>query len=148
MTQRPEEGEASKALKNGSQKRILIVDDNRLLAFTLDAILRDEGYDTAVAYSGEEAIRVASSFKPDLLLSDVMMGGMNGVEAALEILRTLPNCKVLFMSGRACTDVLQDARSRGFNFQLLCKPIPAPILLEKISAILSDECSSAASAGF
>ena len=123
--------------------RILVVDDERPITSTLAAILGYQGYETAIAHSGEQAIQVASSFRPDFVVSDVVMGGMNGVEAALEILRILPECKVLFISGGAYIDPLEDARSKGFNFELLCKPVPAPELLGKISQMLSTGGSSA-----
>ena len=106
--------------------KILVVDDEHAIASTLVTILGTQGYETATAYSGEEAIQVACSFQPDFILSDVMMGAMNGIEAAIEILRAQPKCKVLFISGNACyRDLLTEARAAGFNFEVLEKPIPA-----------------------
>jgi CheY-like chemotaxis protein len=124
------------AMRNKRHK-ILVVDDEHVIASTLATILGYQGYDTATAYSGEEAIQVACSFQPNFILSDVMMGAMNGVEAAIEILRTLPKCKVLFISGNAgYPELLGNARAKGFNFEVLAKPIPPPELLAKISQIL------------
>jgi CheY-like chemotaxis protein len=118
--------------------KILVVDDEQAIASTLATILGYQGYETATAYSGEEAIKVACSFQPNFILSDVMMGAMNGVEAAIEILHTLPKCRVLFISGNAgYRDLLKEARAEGFNFEVLEKPIPPPELLGRISQILS-----------
>jgi CheY-like chemotaxis protein len=118
--------------------KILVVDDEHAIASTLATILGHQGYEMATAYSGEEAIKVACSFQPNFILSDVMMGTMNGVEAVIEILRALPNCKVLFISGNAdYRDLLGKARAEGFNFEVLEKPIPPPELLRRISQILS-----------
>ena len=117
--------------------KILVVDDEHAIASTLATILSYQGYETATAYSGEEAIQVACSFQPNFILSDVMMGAMNGVEAATEILRALPKCKVLFISGNArYRDLLKEAKAAGFNFEVLEKPIPPPELLGKIWQIL------------
>ena len=67
--------------------KILVVDDERAIAATLAKILDYRGYKTAKAYSGEEAVQLACSFQPDCIVSDVMMGKMNGIDAVIEILR-------------------------------------------------------------
>jgi CheY-like chemotaxis protein len=119
--------------------KILVVDDERSIAATLARILEYRGYETAKAYSGEEAVQMARSFQPDCLVSDVMMGAMNGIDAAIEILRTLPYCKVLFISGNAgYGDLLENARAKGFDFEIMLKPVPPPELLAKIEQILSN----------
>jgi CheY-like chemotaxis protein len=119
-------------------RRILIVDDERTITSTLAAILQDEGYQTATAYSGEEAVQVASFFEPHFIISDVMMGGINGIEAAIQILGALPVCRVLFISGLAdYRELLENARARGFHFEVLEKPLDPPKLLARISQVLS-----------
>jgi CheY-like chemotaxis protein len=119
--------------------KILVVDDERAIASTLAMILEYQGYKTAVAFSGEEAVEVAGSFQPDCIVSDVMMGAMNGIEAAMEILRALPYCKVLLISGNAgYGDLLEKARAKGFDFELLLKPVPPPELLARIEKVLSN----------
>jgi CheY-like chemotaxis protein len=118
--------------------KILVVDDERAIASTLAMILEYQGYKTALAFSGEEAVQVASSFQPDCIVSDVMMGAMIGTEAAIEILRALPYSKVLLMSGNAgYGDLLENARAKGFDFELLLKPVPPPELLARIEQICS-----------
>lgn len=123
-----------------NRTKILVVDDERAITSTLSTILERQGYKTATAYSGEEAVQVACSFQPDFIVSDLMMGAMNGIEAAIEILRDLPRCKVLFISGNAAYKNYQrDARAKGFDFEVLAKPVPPPELLAKISQIISTE---------
>lgn len=118
--------------------KILVVDDEHAIAYTLAMILDCRGYETATAHSGEEAIQVAASFQPDCIVSDVMMGEMNGIDAAIEIMRFLPGCKVLFISGNAgYGDVLEQARAKGYNFQILLKPVPPIELLDRIAQMLS-----------
>lgn len=118
--------------------KILVVDDERAIVSACSTILESQGYETATAYSGEEAVQVACSFQPDCILSDIMMGAMNGVEAAVEISDALPQCKVLFISGNVgYGNLLENARAKGFNFEVLQKPVLPRELLARISQILS-----------
>jgi CheY-like chemotaxis protein len=104
--------------------RILIVDDERLLADTTAAILRSAGFRTKTAYDGWEALETARSFHPDYLLTDVMMPLMNGIELAIAITKMLPSTKILLFSGQAgISDILQDGYSQGYEFPLLAKPV-------------------------
>jgi DNA-binding NtrC family response regulator len=82
-----------------SAGRVLIVDDEQVIADTLAMILSRSGYVTKVAYSGEQAIEVADVFKPDLLITDAVMSGITGTEAATRIAGFLPSCKVILFSG-------------------------------------------------
>ena len=119
--------------------KILVVDDERAIADTLARILKSRGYEIAVAFSGEEAIQVAWAFQPHCIVSDVTMGALNGIDAAIEILRSLPDCKVLFISGDAgygC--LLEKARARGYDFHVLLKPVPPAELLTRIAEMLSE----------
>jgi two-component system, response regulator YesN len=121
-----------------TRAKILVVDDEQAIALTLSQILETQSYATATAYSGEEAVELACSFQPDCIVSDVMMGAMNGIEAATIIWGVLPKCKVLFVSGHAnYSELLADARAKGFNFVALQKPVPPRELLASISKILS-----------
>jgi CheY-like chemotaxis protein len=118
--------------------KILVVDDEQTIASTLATILESQDYKTASAFSGEEAVQLASLFQPDCVVSDVMMGAMNGIEAAIVILGSLPQCKVLFVSGNApCLELLGDATAKGFDFDVLQKPVPVPELLARIAQLLS-----------
>ncbi len=121
-----------------ARAKILVVDDDQALASTLSAIFESQSYETATANSGEEAVQVASWFQPHCIVSDVMMGTMNGIEAAMEILGMLPRCKVVLMSGNApCLELLEAANAKGFHFEVLQKPIPPPELLARLSQVLS-----------
>ena len=123
--------------------RILVVDDEPDLASTLAIIFKSHHYITATAFSGEEAIEVACRFQPDCIVTDVVMGGMNGIESAIVILSALPKCKVLFISGNADfrdlhgRDLLKNAREQGIEFEVLQKPVPPPELLKRVSLLLS-----------
>ncbi len=113
--------------------RVLVVDDERVIADTLAKILDLNGYDASAAYTGTEAVESARSLQPDLIISDVIMPDMNGIEAAIKIRSFLPGCKILLFSGQAATaDLLENARARGHEFYILAKPIHPADLLAKI----------------
>jgi len=116
------------------QSKILVLDDEPLIADSLAMILIQSGYEARAAYNGSSAIVVAQSWRPDLLLADIIMPGMNGVEAALEISSLVPECRLLFISGDLSTaDLLDGYRNRGHDFHALCKPVPPADLLIQIS---------------
>ena len=75
-------------VKKGKPK-VLVVDDERVIADTLAIILNQHGFDASAVYTGTAAVERARSVKPDLIISDVIMPDMNGIEAAITI-RTIP----------------------------------------------------------
>jgi CheY-like chemotaxis protein len=111
---------------------VLIVDDEMLLADTLAAVLASSGLHVVKAYNGTSALEIALEREPDLLLSDVMMPGMNGIELAMAVATELPRCKVLLFSGHASTRDLADACAAGFNFPLMAKPMHPVELLRRV----------------
>lgn len=119
-------------LPKTQKPRILIVDDERLIADTLAIILNQNGFEASVAYSGEQAVEMALGLKPAMLLSDVIMGKMNGIEAAIQITKDNPECKVLLFSGQpAVAEMIDSAARNGHHFPILAKPVhPAAVLKE------------------
>jgi CheY-like chemotaxis protein len=118
--------------------RVLVVDDERVIADTLSVILTRSGFSVMTAYDGESALELAAAVGPDLLLSDVMMGpGIDGTELAIQMVGIHPDCKVLLFSGHAATvDLLAKARMSGHDFSLLTKPIHPADLLSRIAESL------------
>jgi CheY-like chemotaxis protein len=113
--------------------RILVVDDEKLVADSLSEILKRFHYDAVPFYSGEAAIEAARQECPDFVLSDVMMPKLNGVETVLKIREICPRTRVLLLSGNAATaDLLRQARSEGHEFELLAKPIHPEELLRRL----------------
>ena len=114
-------------------KRILLVDDERAIADSLAFMLSHEGYDVKAVYSGGDAIDTAKQFKPELLITDVVMPGISGTEAAISISKFLPECKtLLFLDSVIGKELAESARSQGFNFELIEKPLHPQELLQKI----------------
>jgi DNA-binding response OmpR family regulator len=116
---------------------VMVVDDEHLIADTLAAILSNRGFAPLVAYDGKSALEIARVIPPDLLISDVVMPGMSGIELAIALVRTMPDCKVLLFSGQASTiDLLAEECVRGHDFTALTKPIHPTDLLAHISECL------------
>jgi len=117
---------------------VLVVDDDAVIADTLAMILEQSGIRALVAYDGKSALEIAITVPPDLLLTDVAMPGMNGIDLALAIRHTLPKCKILLFSGQASTkDLLGTARDAGQDFTILAKPLHPTELLARVSDTLS-----------
>ena len=75
----------------------------------------------------------AKALKPDMLISDVIMTDMNGIDAAIKIRGMLPSCKILLFSGQAATaDLLDRARVQGHEFEILAKPVHPQDLLARL----------------
>jgi CheY-like chemotaxis protein len=116
--------------------RVYVVDDEHVIASTLAAILRMHGFDCRSFVNPLEALEVARSEPPDLLISDVMMPEMTGIELATKLKEFCKDCKVLLFSGQAQTeDLLQKARSDGYDFNLLTKPVHPKDLLAHINSM-------------
>jgi DNA-binding response OmpR family regulator len=116
------------------RKRVLVVDDERIIADTLATIFRKAGYEAAPAYDGSSALSQCASFRPDLVISDVVMPGMNGIEMAILVKQRYPACKILMFSGQASTaNLLEEARHRGYDFEILAKPVHPAELLARVT---------------
>ncbi|GGA54382.1 hypothetical protein GCM10011507_02050 [Edaphobacter acidisoli] len=110
-----------------------MADDEQVIANTLAIILNQAGFDARAVYSGEKAVEAIDSFQPDMLISDVIMTGMTGIEAAIIARTKLPKCKILLFSGQASTaDLLEKARAQGHEFEILAKPVHPTDLLAKL----------------
>jgi CheY-like chemotaxis protein len=113
--------------------RILVADDERVIADTLAMILNQSGFEARAIYSGEGALELAETFQPDMLISDVIMADLNGIDAAIRIRKLLPGIKILLFSGQAATaDLLEKARKEGYEFDILAKPVHPQDLLARL----------------
>lgn len=119
-------------------RRILVVDDERSIAETLCRMLETSGYVAVCACSGREALAKAEDFRPDLLLSDVMMPGLDGFETGLLVKKVCPECRLLFFSGSSTIPrTAMRLADRKYRFEVLEKPVPPALLLDKVNAALS-----------
>lgn len=118
------------------KRRVLVVDDEKLLSDTTAAILMRAGFQTMAAYDAFSALEIAASFKPDYLLTDIMMPAMNGVELAIALTKMYPAMRILLFSGQAgIADILEGSRRMGFDFPLLAKPVHPLKLVESFKGL-------------
>jgi CheY-like chemotaxis protein len=116
-----------------ARPKVLVVDDERVIADTLAMILNQSGFEARAIYSGEGALELVPTFAPDMLISDVIMADLNGIDAAIRIKEMQPGIKVLLFSGQAATaDLLEKARSQGYEFEILAKPVHPQDLLNRL----------------
>ena len=105
--------------------RLLVLDDERVIADTMCMIASGSGYEARPAYDHYSAIAIAHEFRPDFFITGFNNGwGKNGCETAIELEGFLPQCVVALFSGSsAAAPVLEEYRQRGREFQILPKPI-------------------------
>ncbi len=117
---------------------IFVVDDEPLIASTLAAILQMNGFSAKFFSCPLEALAAARLKAPDLLISDVAMPGISGIDLAIQMRALYPTCKILLFSGQAATmDLLENARAQGYDFDLLLKPVPPTELLFEVGKMVN-----------
>ena len=116
---------------------VMVVDDEPLVADTLAMILTHAGYRAMRAYDAKTALEMASVRAPDLLISDVAMPQMNGVELALGMVSMVPACKVVLFSGHARSVDLMRAYDAGHDFPLMAKPMHPSEMLGQVARSLA-----------
>ena len=123
-------------MSSPTAQRVLVLDDERVIANTLALILNRSGYEARAVYNAEAAIKTARELQPDFLISDVIMDGMTGIDAAIRITKIVPQCRIILFSGQAATaDLLESAEANGHHFELLTKPVHPRVLLDRLKEI-------------
>jgi CheY-like chemotaxis protein len=126
-------------LKPGKSRRVLIVDDEKTTSETLTKIFELHGYQARAVHSAEEAIEVIAEWHPDLALLDVNLPGMNGIDLAIALKTSAPNCRVLLLSGYPNTEgLLREAIQAGHAFEIISKPVHPTLLLDAAANSLAD----------
>lgn len=137
--ERPVESSDDQRLPGPCMKRILIVDDEHLVADTLCAIFRNNGFDARAAYSTEEALRSTESFSPELLLCDITMPGRDGIQLMTEFGRALPSCQIVVLTGYHSNIIRIGNQGRSFAkpARILTKPCQPDELLREAVLLLA-----------
>ena len=116
---------------------IFVVDDEQGISETLAIILQRNGFAVTSFTNPLEALKQATTGSPNLLLSDVVMPELSGVDLAVSIKEKCPDCKILLFSGQAETiDLLKAALQQGHDFSLVAKPIHPVDLLRRIRDLI------------
>lgn len=118
-------------------KNILIVDDDTHLRAVLTKILETEGFHTAQAVSGKEAINLITQADFDIVLLDLIMPDMNGIEAFMEIRKIKPKTKAIMITGFATVENAVDAIKKGAS-DYISKPFRVNDLLTIIRRVLEE----------
>lgn len=119
-------------------KKIMVVDDSRIVQLKLQKILSDTDYEViACCQSGEGALEMYDQVQPDLVTMDILMPGMDGLEAARLLLETHPQARVLMVSSLAYDDTVNEATkigAKGFVY----KPFEREQILDAFHSALAD----------
>jgi CheY-like chemotaxis protein len=123
--------------QHGKLPRVFVVDDEQIIASTGATILCRKGFDATYFTEPLEALKAARLDAPDLLISDVMMPLLSGIDLAIQLRKVRPDCKVLLFSGQSATaEMLHCALAEGHNFEVLLKPVHPTDLLRKIQSLM------------
>lgn len=120
-------------------QRILVVDDDRLVADTLALIFVKSGFDARTAYSTDEALELSRTFTPNLLLCDVTMPGRDGLALVCDITQELPSCRIIVLTGfySNLKSVREQSNKLGRPVGILTKPCQPTDLLREAATMLA-----------
>src|SRR5665213_1396614 len=109
---------------SGEGRRVLVVDDEHVIADTLVTIFSGAGYEAKAVYSAEEALQLLEVWLPHKAILDVRLPKMNGIDLAIRLKAQYPRCQLTLFSGQTETlELLEAAKANGHSFQILAKPI-------------------------
>lgn len=120
--------------------KVLIVDDQYGIRLLLYEVFSKEGYQTFSAANGKEAIDIVQKESPDIVLLDMKIPGMDGLEILKHIKKIIPDIKVIMMTAYGELDMLQEANSYGVITHFT-KPFDIEQLRDAVRAILNNELS-------
>ena len=120
-------------------QRVLIVDDDTMVADTLTLVFQKSGWDVRVSYSAKDGLVCAREFQPNLLLCDLIMPGSNGLTLVEDVTRELPACRVLVLTGfyANLNAVERRAQELPRPVGILTKPCLPSELLREANAMLA-----------
>jgi PAS domain S-box-containing protein len=133
---RSQERTAQAPVQSDHPLRVLVVDDNVDAAETLRLLLTMSGHDIDTAHSGETALQTANDFRPEVVLLDIGLPGLNGYQVAERIRRTpeLKKVVLIAMTGYGQEEDRQRTQQAGFNFHLV-KPVDPQQLQELLTTL-------------
>ncbi|MCK9199667.1 MAG: response regulator [Gallionella sp.] len=118
--------------------KILVVDDDRRIVKTTRDILKIQGHEPVVAYSGEEGVEKVRTEQPDCVLMDIKMPGISGIEALMLMKQITPALPVVLVSAYATNEMMDEARQAG-AYAVLSKPLNIQMLLSFLALLRKEE---------
>ena len=126
------------SLPDKSKPRVLVVDDEDVITKTLEVILDQGGFMATAVNDGATAVRIAATLQPDILLSDVVMPGLDGFETASRICAVSPRCRVFLFSAQCgASDRVREYCMQGYEFEFIAKPVHPSELIARLRAAAS-----------
>jgi DNA-binding NtrC family response regulator len=120
----------------GNKALVFVVDDEPLVAHTASLILSGHGFDARAFTDPHTALKAAQDKAPNLLLSDVIMPGLNGYELSAGVVADCPQCKVVLFSGNPGVRETLATTAAEKNMELLIKPVQPEALVNAIRSKL------------
>lgn len=118
-----------------SKVRIMVVDDSPFASKQIQDTVEGNGYEVvAYAKNGEEGIELYDEVKPDIVIMDIIMPGIDGLETARIILKKDPNAKILMLSSLCDAGALEEVRGLGLKY-LIPKPWEDDVLLATLELV-------------
>lgn len=120
-------------------QRILVVDDDRLVADTLALIFVKNGFEARAAYSADQALETARTFHPNLLLCDVTMPGRDGLALVYDITHEFPSCRIIVLTGfySNLKSVREQSNKLARPVGIFTKPCQPTELLREAASMLA-----------
>jgi DNA-binding response OmpR family regulator len=115
--------------------KILIVDDNKLLCDNLKDILKFKGYNIACVYDGHEAIKAVKEDDFKIVLMDIKMPGMSGIDTLKSLKKIAPGLTVIFITAFA-DDIFYKEGLKSGDFEVITKPIDIDKFLGRLEEIV------------
>jgi DNA-binding NtrC family response regulator len=115
---------------------VFVVDDEEIIASTVGLILLQSGFRARTFHKPLEALEAARLEAPDVLLTDVLMPQLSGVDLAIQIQACCPDCKILLFSAQGSTSrVIEAAIADGHEFELFPKPVRPAELVDRVRSL-------------
>jgi len=121
-------------------KKILIVDDQKGVRRLLEELFKKDGWEVQLAADGKEAIQRADEFLPDIVLMDMKMPNMNGLEASRIILNNISDLDIIMMTAYGEMDVVKEALDAGVK-KCITKPFDIINLRDTVNQIAAEKVS-------
>jgi DNA-binding NtrC family response regulator len=116
---------------------IFVIDDEEVISSTIAAILRLKGFEAASFTLPLEALAASHLQVPNLLISDIVMPSLSGLDLAVQLHAFHPHCKVLLFSGEWGAADFSETRAKKYGFEMIHKPVHPQKLLRKVQEMLS-----------